>query len=240
MRSVSAVSALAQTLLCFTPIVLATWIGLTRIIDYCQCVRIAHAAFVTCWCQVGHAHLFPCLLACFAYSCLCAFLSVFPGHNFDDVAIGALIGLGVASLTFQLHVSWHWMALHPEEESAVTRLVDGRDTSDMAGPSLQRRSSSTDELAPLATASVRATVASRSAGGDSATGVQLFDGSASSVRRNSVPTYSTYAASSSGTTDSSSDIITASGGSRRNSHGAVPTSSPKPVGEELKSPLLQV
>jgi len=97
-----------KTVLCFTPIVLATWIGLTRIINY--------------W------------------------------HNFDDVAIGALIGLGVTSLTFQLHVAWHWAGLHPEEESALTRLVDGRESPNPTnGGPMSHRSSGADESQPLGT-----------------------------------------------------------------------------------------
>lgn len=60
-----------KTLGCLLPLMLAAWIGVTRITDG--------------W------------------------------HNQDDVAIGALLGLALASLTFRLHVRLWWRAVAVEE-----------------------------------------------------------------------------------------------------------------------------
>jgi len=65
-----------KTVLCIAPLFLATWIGLTRIVDYF--------------------------------------------HSFDDVAVGALLGFGIAVLFFELHVNWLWTSIHPTASSALT------------------------------------------------------------------------------------------------------------------------
>lgn len=53
------------------------------------------------------------------------FPSVSPGHNFDDVSFGALLGLAIATLTFQLHANWWWVALHGPNDTPLTDVPNG-------------------------------------------------------------------------------------------------------------------
>jgi len=76
-----------KTVICLLPIGLATFIGLTRIVDYF--------------------------------------------HGFDDVSIGALLGLLICSLTFQLHVGWWWKSLHQDR---TNRSLNGRTYSVATAP----------------------------------------------------------------------------------------------------------
>lgn len=90
-----------KTLLCLAPLLLATWIGLTRIVDY--------------W------------------------------HNYDDVAIGGVIGLTIAVLTFELHLNWWWNSarIAPDDSTPIAAVSSPRRNS---GPS-----SSLQYALPMAT-----------------------------------------------------------------------------------------
>jgi diacylglycerol diphosphate phosphatase/phosphatidate phosphatase len=57
-------------------------------------------------------------------------------HNFDDVSIGACIGLTVCVLTFHLHVNWWWRTLHgPSDHATLTHVMNGNGMGCDDGPS---------------------------------------------------------------------------------------------------------